>query len=145
MSPVQQEKILVIDDEEAIQLLLKRILERHNYTALTAGNGEEGLEVLKANPDINIVFTDINMPKLNGLEFLKKAHQVNPKAEIIIMTGHSDEESSIEAVRHGAGGYLLKPLQVAEIMSHLKRASVRVQEKTEILRKVVANKKSAKP
>lgn len=139
--PAEQVKVLVIDDEQVTRELLKRILERHNYAVLTAGDGEEGLALIKADPEINIVFTDITMPKLSGIEFLKKVHQFNPKVEVVIMTGHSDVQSSVEAVRHGAGGYLLKPLQVAEIMSHLKRASIRVQEKTEILKKALASKK----
>jgi DNA-binding NtrC family response regulator len=141
--PENQCKVLVIDDEPNIRELLKRILERHGYAVFTAADGQEGLETLKANLDIDIAFTDITMPKLSGLDFLKQARHINPKIEVVIITGHSDVQSSVEAVEFGASGYLIKPLQVAEIISHLKRASMRIQEKTEILKKVLAHKKAS--
>lgn len=140
MTTTEKEKILIIDDEEEACEFLKRILERHNYIALTAANGEEGLALVKANPDANIVFTDIFMPKMDGLEFLQLVRQFNPKAEVIMMTGHTDKQTPVEAVRYSASGYLLKPLEAAEVMGEIKRALIRIQEKEGILRKAQAKK-----
>jgi DNA-binding NtrC family response regulator len=142
-SEAKRNKILIVDDDANIAELFKRILERHDYAVLTSSNGKEALELLKANPDINIAFTDITMPKLDGFGFLKQSRDYNPKIEVIIMTGHSDVERSIEAVKSGAFGYLIKPLQIADIMGHLRRAEMRILEKEEMLKKARADQRKS--
>lgn len=78
--------ILYVDDEDINQMLFE-INFKKDYTVITAGNGFEGLQILKQNPAINIVVSDMRMPILNGIEFIQKAKEIRPKIPFFLLTG----------------------------------------------------------
>lgn len=101
-------KILIIDDEVTITQLIKQALERSDFEIFIANNGAEGLKMIEQHmPDIILV--DLRMPKIGGMEILKRTKKDYPLIEVIIITGHGGVDSAIEAMREGAFGYVEKP------------------------------------
>ncbi|WDP86782.1 MAG: response regulator [Desulfobacter sp.] len=118
-------KILIVDDEEIIVRLLSMSLRSDGYETVTAGNGEEALEVLKAqSPDI--VVTDIKMPVMDGLELLKQIKLIDPDKEVIIVTGHGDIDSTITALQYGASDFINKPVRDEALAIALERAKAKI-------------------
>lgn len=117
-------KILIIDDEEIIREGLRSVIDWASFGCLLVGeaeDGDEGIElVAKLKPDI--VFTDIRMPGLNGLEMISKIKQQKLECKIIILTGFRDFAYAQEAVRLGAFRFLLKPTKTEEINNALEDA-----------------------
>ncbi|GIW71787.1 MAG: hypothetical protein KatS3mg102_1329 [Planctomycetota bacterium] len=104
----KQKLILVADDEDVIRQLLKRCLMREGYRVATAEDGRQAIELVNKE-FVNAVVTDIKMPGADGLEVLKHTKTVSPDTEVLIMTAYASTETAIEAVRHGAFDYFLKP------------------------------------
>jgi two-component system nitrogen regulation response regulator NtrX len=100
--------ILIIDDERAIRNTLKEILSYENYGVEEAIDGEEGLQKL-ASKTFDMVLCDIKMPKIDGLEFLEKVSVAYPDLPVIMISGHGNLETAVEAVRKGAFDYIAKP------------------------------------
>ncbi|MBA3012335.1 MAG: response regulator [Proteobacteria bacterium] len=118
-------KILIVDDEEIIVRLLSMSLKSDGYETVTAFNGEQGLEVFKAeSPDI--VVTDIKMPGMDGLELLKRIKEINIETEVIIVTGHGDIDSTITALQFGASDFINKPVRDEALAIALERAKAKI-------------------
>jgi len=114
-------KLLLIDDEKGIVRVLSISLKSDGYDVVTAYSGEEGLEVFqRESPDI--VLTDIKMPGMDGLEVLKRVKDLNPDTEVIIITGHGDMGSAIEALQYGASDFVNKPVRDEVMAIALERA-----------------------
>lgn len=112
--------ILIIDDERAIRNTLKEILGFENHKVLEAADGEEGLEKFQAeNPDV--VLCDIKMPRMDGLEFLEKARQIND-TPVIMISGHGTIETAVEAVKKGAFDYISKPPDLNRLLITIRNA-----------------------
>ena len=102
-------KILLIDDEEDILRVLSISLRADGYDVMTAGSGEEGLDIYeKEVPDI--VLTDIKMPGMDGIEVLSRIKEQERDSEVIIITGHGDIDNAIEALKYGASDFINKPV-----------------------------------
>ncbi len=124
-------KILVIDDEEAIIRVLSISLKSDGFDVVTATSGKEGLKVFqKESP--GIVLTDIKMPGMDGIEVLKKIKDIDSAAEVIIITGHGDIDNAIEALKYGASDFINKPIRDEVLTIALERA----KERFEIKRKL---------
>ena len=108
------DKILVIDDEEDIRLLLTNILESDGYHVITASDGREGLEKFQTH-DPALVLTDVRMPILDGIGVLREIKAKQSEAEVIILTGHSDEATAVDCLRLGAYDYFRKPLENVDV------------------------------
>ena len=102
--------ILIIDDEASLRQTLARILQRAGHEVTTAENGEMALALL-ANTPFDLVYMDIRMPGMAGLEALKIIHASQPDLPVVLFTAQPDLNSAVEALRLGATDYLLKPLQ----------------------------------
>jgi DNA-binding NtrC family response regulator len=116
-----KQTILVVDDEESIRKLLRARFEREEFHVISAENAEDALVQLKSRPEIAVVVTDIKMPGKSGIELLKeiKAQKNSPK--VIVMTGHGEKSTAIEALRLGASEYLEKPFEMEEMAHSVKR------------------------
>lgn len=101
--------LLLVDDEPLLVSQLQLILEDHADTILTAGHGLEGLDKLYNNT-IHCVVCDINMPKMNGVEMLKRLREQGFEVPFIIYTGHGNKELMLEAAKYGAFDFLDKPM-----------------------------------
>lgn len=119
-------KILVIDDEKPTLTMFRFMLSAHGYTVLTAENGKEGLEVFEQERP-PLVLTDIKMPGMDGIEVLRRIKQIDPKTEVIVITGHGDMELAIKALNLDATDFINKPIQRHILEQALKRAEERIQ------------------
>lgn len=102
--------ILVIDDEASLRQTLARILQRAGYDVSTAENGKQGISLANEN-HFDLIYLDIRMPDLGGLDVLKALHEQHPDTPVILFTAQPDLHSAVEALRRGATDYLLKPLR----------------------------------
>jgi two-component system nitrogen regulation response regulator NtrX len=127
--------ILIIDDEKAIRKTLNEILSFEGYKMEEAADGEEGLKKFREKT-YDVVLCDIKMPKIDGLDFLQKAVEVNPDVPIIMISGHGNIETAVEAVKKGAYDFIQKPpdrnaMERNNLVSEtktLKRRAFRAQE-----------------
>ncbi len=113
--------ILIIDDEKAIRKTLTEILGYEGYKIDEASDGEEGLNKFRLK-NYDLVLCDIKMPKLDGIEFLEKAKEINPEVPIIIISGHGNIETAVEAVKKGAYDYISKPPDLNRMLITLRNA-----------------------
>lgn len=139
MTDKKEHTILIVDDEKEVVTMLKRTLERRGYEVVTAFDGEQGLEVL-SQTNVHVVICDIVMPKLDGVAFIKEVKKHNPAVEVIMITGNSTVDRCVEVVEHGACGYLIKPVDIAEVLEHINRAERNIVEKKEMLKKAFEDK-----
>jgi DNA-binding response OmpR family regulator len=102
--------ILVVDDEESIRFIMERTLAHENYCVDCAASGTDALKLLEAK-HFHLVLLDLHMRPLSGIQVLTELRKRSQDTEVIILTGHSDIESAIEALRLGAFDYLMKPVQ----------------------------------
>ncbi len=113
--------ILIIDDEKAIRKTLSEILSFEGYKIDEASDGEEGLKRFK-DKNYDVVLCDIKMPKIDGIEFLQKAGEANPDIPIIMISGHGNIETAVEAVKTGAYDYISKPPDLNRLLITIRNA-----------------------
>src|SRR5687768_6508360 len=114
-------EILIIDDEKAIRKTLTEILSFEGYKLDEAADGEEGLKRFK-DKSYDLVLCDIKMPKIDGIEFLQKAGEVNPDIPIIMISGHGNIETAVEAVKKGAYDFISKPPDLNRLLITIRNA-----------------------
>ncbi|MEW6377108.1 MAG: response regulator [Thermodesulfobacteriota bacterium] len=107
--------ILVVDDEKDVCTRIKRELDKEGYQTAVAYDGVEGLDYFK-NYRVDVVIADIRMPKMDGLEMLKACREITDNFVSIIITGHGDHETAIEALKLGVSNYLRKPISSEELV-----------------------------
>lgn len=116
--------VLVIDDEPVMQDVMKDILADCGYDVDVESNGESGLAQLKEK-DYALVFADVRMPKMDGMEFLRRAKHLNPDLDIIMMTGYATVDIAVEAMKLGARDFVTKPFN----LDHIKLVAARATER----------------
>jgi DNA-binding NtrC family response regulator len=114
-------RILVIDDNPSVLNLIDTILKDNDFDVVTAADGENGIKELENNY-FDIVFTDLIMPNVGGIEVLEYAVKISPKTMCIILTGHGTIKSSVEAIKKGAFDYITKPVSASEILITVEKA-----------------------
>jgi two-component system nitrogen regulation response regulator NtrX len=126
--------ILIIDDEKNIRRTLSMVLEGEDYVCDTAGSGEEGLTLLRQGCGAEVIFLDVQLPGLNGLEALRAIKELDATLEVIMISGHASLTDAVEATRLGAFDFLEKPLDRDRVLITLRNAlsrralQLRVQE-----------------
>jgi two-component system, NtrC family, nitrogen regulation response regulator NtrX len=135
--PMPGASILIIDDEKAIRNVLKDILTVEGYKVEEASDGEEGLKKITGNVDV--VLCDIKMPKVDGIEFLEKASEINPELPVIMISGHGNIETAVEAVKKGAFDYISKPPDLNRLLITIRNATDRnkLSKETKVLKRKV--------
>jgi len=131
-------RILVIDDEKSIRNTLKEILEYEGHEVLDAPDGLEGLRLITSEK-FDIIFCDIKMPKMDGLELLEKAMDHNPDVPVVMISGHGNIETAVEAIKKGAFDFISKPLDLNRMLITLRNAmekSTLVKETKTLKRKI---------
>ncbi len=118
---MSKEKILVVDDEPGAVSILEDFLTQENYKVETAQNGEEAFAALKESA-FDLVLTDLNMPKVDGLELLEKIQKMNSGMMTIVLTGCGTIDNAVSAMKAGAYDYLTKPFKIDELSLTVKRA-----------------------
>jgi DNA-binding response OmpR family regulator len=113
-----QKTILIVDDDDHLRLSLSLILQKEHYRVDAVANGEAALDCLKSH-DYDLMFLDLNMPGISGIDLLAKIHRQAPHMPVLILTAYAALESSIQAVRLGARDYLIKPVEPALILTRV--------------------------
>ncbi|HEY0040485.1 MAG TPA: sigma-54 dependent transcriptional regulator, partial [Flavisolibacter sp.] len=128
--------LLIIDDEKAIRKTLSEILTFEGYKLEEAVDGEEGLRKFKEKT-FDVVLCDIKMPKIDGMEFLQKATESNPDVPIIMISGHGNIETAVEAVKKGAYDFIQKPPDLNRLLITIRNAMERnkLVSETKILKR----------
>jgi two-component system chemotaxis response regulator CheY len=110
-------KVLVVDDSSLIHQMYRLVMNRYNCEIADAMNGAEALEILAVQSDVELILLDINMPVMNGLQFLEKAAPLGivSKIPVIIISTEGKEEDTIRGLKLGARGYLKKPFHPSEL------------------------------
>ncbi|MGP1514889.1 MAG: sigma-54-dependent transcriptional regulator [Bacteroidales bacterium] len=107
--------VLIVDDERAIRRALKDILELENYTVFEASDGKQALDMLR-DRNVDLIFCDIKMPKMDGMEFLDKYSQYS-SSPVVMISGHGTIETAVECLKKGAVDYLEKPFDLNKALS----------------------------
>ena len=131
-------KILVIDDERPIRNSLKEILGDEGYTVETAESGTQALELVDKEK-FDVIFCDIKMPGMDGMEVLSKLEEEGVEAAVIMISGHGDIDTAVECMKKGAFDFIQKPLDLNRILITIKNATERVNlvKENKILKKKV--------
>src|SRR6478609_9450079 len=117
-------RVLVVDDEENIRLVLKTLLKRHGYEVETADGGESALALVDTfGPDV--ILTDVRMPKMGGLDLLATLKAKEYPATVIVMSAYGNIDLALEAIKAGAYDYVQKPFKNDEIVLALRKAEER--------------------
>jgi len=112
-------KVLVIDDEPQVGMIFSKVLETVGYEVVASSSGEEGLKRLDTHPDV--VFLDIKLPGIDGIETLRRMKKTNPEVPVVMMTAYQTVDTAVESMRLGACDYLIKPLdnhRIKEVVRH---------------------------
>ena len=118
---INLEKILIIDDDESIRLMLKKLLEDFDCKLLDAENGSEGIRLIEQEHPA-LIITDLAMPDINGIDVLKRAKEIDESVPVIILTAYDEMSSTIKAIQLGAYDYLSKPLDQDKFLQLVGRA-----------------------
>ena len=113
------DRILIADDEEVLRKNLGEFLERAGYEVDAAADGEEALELVLAG-DYSVLLTDIRMPRMDGISLLKRVVKERPETSVLIATAYASIESAVEALRHGAFDYVLKPIVFEDLLQKVR-------------------------
>lgn len=113
-------KILVVEDDDLMQGMIKDTLSREGYEITIADDGEKGLEKFKNN-DVDLILVDLKLPKMDGITLLKKIKDVSPEKVVIIMTAYGTIETAVEAMKLGAYDYITKPFLSEELILLIQR------------------------
>jgi DNA-binding NtrC family response regulator len=115
-------RILIVDDEERFRLTLsKRLAERGLEVGATVGTGMEALQEIRGK-DYDVVLLDVKMPGMDGIQTLGEIKKINPRIEVLLLTGHASVDSAVEGMRLGAYDYLMKPCEIDVLMEKINGA-----------------------
>jgi len=131
-------RVLVVDDEKSIRVLLKGLLVQHGYHVFTAISGREGLETIKTE-DVDVVIADIRMPDMGGMELLEEINKLDISTTTILMTAYGSLESAMSAMKAGAYDFITKPFKNDEVVIALMKAQERenLRRENQALRRAV--------
>ena len=134
-------KILVIDDERSIRNTLKDILGFEGYSVEVAENGLTGLDLVKVT-DFDIILCDIKMPEMDGIEVLEKILELKPETTVVMISGHGNIDTAVEAIKKGAYDFIVKPLDLNRLLITIRNAgdkTVLVKE-TKVLKQKISKR-----
>jgi len=139
MKNASSHSLLVVDDEESMRHMLSVILARAGYTVHIAEDGQAGLELLNAHPEVAIVLCDLRMPRLDGMGFLEGLEAIGRPIYTVVMTAYGSMELAIAAMKKGASDYISKPFKSDEILLVLKKLEERerLRRENDLLRAAV--------
>lgn len=130
LNPNFMATILVIDDEKSIRNTLQEVLEYENHKVDQATNGTEGIELFEKG-EYDVVLCDIKMPGMDGIEVLEKLHERNHDVPIIMISGHGNIDTAVEAIKKGAYDFIEKPLDLNRLLVTMRNATERNELVTE--------------
>lgn len=133
MSELKTARILIAEDEANLRLVLQKELERLGYRVQVAPDGEAALRKLEES-NVDVLLCDINMPRIDGMEVLRRVHERPNPPEVIMLTGQATVETAVEAMKLGAYDYLTKPYRITELDVRVKQAAEKRRLRVDNLR-----------
>jgi two-component system response regulator HydG len=124
-------RVLVIDDEKLHAEAVAESLERVGYECVVVTSGQAGARKIERE-DFDVILTDLRMPDMDGLAILRKSKQDLPDAEVVVITGHGDVRTAVEAIKEGAANYLTKPVDLVELRAIVDKAAERLRRDREL-------------
>jgi len=121
LNNIAKQTVLIVDDQESIRLALSRMLSKEGYEVLLADEGEKALVILRERK-VNVMLSDLKMPKMDGLQLLKASKLVKPEVEVILITAHGTIEKAVGAMKDGAYDFITKPFKKIVIANMIKKA-----------------------
>lgn len=115
-------RVLLVDDEEEFRTLLAERLHMRHLETSAVGSGPEAIAAIQRQ-EFDVVVLDLRMPGMDGLEVLRQIKEMQPRVEVVLLTGYASMESGIEGMRLGAFDYLVKPCEIEELISKIHGAS----------------------
>jgi two-component system, OmpR family, phosphate regulon sensor histidine kinase PhoR len=135
MSTTTPAKILIVDDEKSICDILTMVLKKEGYSVTVSADGEEAIDQVKAG-NFSLAIVDINLPKISGIEVLKKIKQLNSEMEVIVISGFASLDTAVESVRAGAFDYIIKPFHIQSITDVVQRGIEKTRQAAEARQQV---------
>ena len=117
--------VLLVDDEVSFVETFSERLELRDFEISKAFSGQEALKVLDENKNVEVVILDVKMPGMDGIETLAEIKRKNPLVEVMMLSGHADVESAIDGMKQGAFDYLMKPVDMDQIITKVTEAAVK--------------------
>jgi len=117
-----KKKILILDDHKNIRDLVKEFLSGDEYEVFEGKNGKEGLDILKKNSDLDVILLDLNMPEMNGFEFLDHRKEINPDIPVVVMSAYDQSEPAFKAIEKGAFTFSPKPIDFQDLQRVITKA-----------------------
>ncbi|HHF53451.1 MAG TPA: sigma-54-dependent Fis family transcriptional regulator [candidate division WOR-3 bacterium] len=135
-------KILIIEDEGSQRMLLREFLEERGYTVDEAETGEKGIEKVK-KVAFDVVLIDIRLPDISGIEVLRKIRMINPEIKAVMITAFQDVKLVVESLKGGAFNYLVKPINLEELLINIRKAqeNLRLEREVKVLRTIVRSER----
>jgi CheY-like chemotaxis protein len=115
-------RVLLVDDEERFVRNLAKLLHGRGFDVATALDGAAGVAAVENSDPIDVVLLDVKMPGMDGIEALRRIKEASPDTEVIMLTGHANVETGIEAMREGALDYLMKPCDIEDLVAKITEA-----------------------
>ena len=116
--------LMLVDDEERFLATTAKLLERQGHRVATATSGQEALDKLERQ-EVEVVILDVKMPGMDGLELLRRMRRLHPGVAVVLLTGHASVELGVQGMELGAFDYLLKPIDLDELLDVVRRAAQR--------------------
>ncbi|MFT8363898.1 MAG: response regulator [Sporolactobacillus sp.] len=116
-----KDRVLVVDDQYGIRILIKEILKKDGIETLLAANGTQALKLLVEEKP-SLVLLDMRIPGMSGVEILKKIKEISPETAVMIMTAYGDDEMLAESRENGAAAYFPKPFDIGELLHTVRQA-----------------------
>jgi DNA-binding NtrC family response regulator len=113
-------RVLVVDDEEALRIVLSAELEGEGYQIASAADGQEAINIL-ATKEFDLILLDIKMPNVDGFEVLKYVKEHCPKTKVVMLTGFADLKNAIESKKLGAEDFVSKPYDLVDLLTTVER------------------------
>ena len=118
--------ILIVDDEDDFRVTLVKRLQKRSLQVFGAESGQKALNLMEAMV-FDVVVLDVKMPGMDGIETIREMKKKNPLTEVILLTGHASMESGIEGMKLGAFDYVMKPVNIDELLEKIRQAYERKQ------------------
>jgi DNA-binding NtrC family response regulator len=116
----EKNKILVVDDEDALRTVLSGELVSEGYDVRTASDGDEAISSIQKEP-FDLILLDIKMPRINGFEVLKFVKEKHPRTKVVMLTGFADLKNAIESKKLGAEDFVSKPYDLVDLLTTIER------------------------
>ena len=126
--------VMLVDDETPFVETMTKRLEKRDLNVISAFSGQEALEILDYQQNVDVVILDVKMPGMDGIETLKQMKSAYPLIEVVMLTAHATVESAIEGMRFGAFDYLMKPCNMEQLMGKVNEATRKKRDHEEKIR-----------